>query len=183
LLRKTKLYEKSFDSVSLVSLKNYLAVFGCSATRAQGFEFLCKSSQVLVFVVDALNYGGWFSKSASFSANLYSLLFFAYFSADAYVFWESACWTNFCHVAQLAKDCWRYLRFSISKYEFGRSILNEGQRVIEEVRMFRWTDTFVPFHRGCWEKRRILKARRHYAKVFVEEAIFLRLFCGCLVMV
>jgi hypothetical protein len=58
-------------------------------------------------------------------------------------------------------------------YECGESIQDEGQRVMGEVRMFRLSDTLVPFHKDCWERRRISKAKRHYAKAFAESLILL----------
>jgi hypothetical protein len=58
-------------------------------------------------------------------------------------------------------------------YECGEPIRNESQRVMESVRMFKWSDTFVPFHKKCWKKRQISEARRHYAKTFVESLILL----------
>ena len=44
---------------------------------------------------------------------------------------------------------------------------------MEKVRMFKWNDTIVPFHKGCWEKRRTLEAKRHCAKTFVESLILI----------
>jgi hypothetical protein len=39
--------------------------------------------------------------------------------------------------------------------------------------MFGWSDTAVPFHRKCWDKRRTSKAKKHYAKAFAESLILI----------
>ena len=57
-------------------------------------------------------------------------------------------------------------------YACGKPILHESQRVMEEVRMFRWSDTPVLFHKEYWAKRKF-SARKQYAETFVESLILL----------
>lgn len=58
-------------------------------------------------------------------------------------------------------------------YECGKPIRNEKRKVMKEVRLFRWSATPVPFHKNCWEKRRVSEEKRRYAKTFVESLIVL----------
>jgi hypothetical protein len=112
LLGEPQFCEERLSLFSLVSLKDYLVVFCCSTACAEGLKLLCEAPEVLVFVVDSFHYRGWFSKFACFTAYFDALLVFADFGAHAYVFGKPACRTDFCHVAQLAKEWRRYLRFS-----------------------------------------------------------------------
>lgn len=58
-------------------------------------------------------------------------------------------------------------------YECGMPILDDNQRVMQSVRMFRWSSTQVPFHTECWEKRKVSDAKKRHAKMFAESLILL----------
>lgn len=58
-------------------------------------------------------------------------------------------------------------------YDCGKPIEEESRRMMEEVRMFRWSSTLVPFHKECWEKRRTSEAKKRYAKMFLESLVLI----------
>lgn len=103
--RKTQLYEKRLNLFPVVSLEYYLVVLRGTAARAKGFKLLCETPKVLILVVDALHYRGWFSEFACFATYFNALLVFADFGAHAYVFGKPARRANLCHVSQLAREC------------------------------------------------------------------------------
>lgn len=102
LLKKSQSYEKRLSPFSLVSLKDYLVVFGSSTAGTKSLELLCEAPQVLIFVIDPLHYRCWLPKFSGFAAYFYALLVFANFGTYAYVLWKSTCRTDFCHVTQIA---------------------------------------------------------------------------------
>lgn len=103
LLWKAKFHEENFDSVSLISLKDYLIVLRSPTASTKGLQLLSEATQVLVLIVDSFNYCRWFAEFSSFSTYFDPLLFPADLRAHAYVLRKSACWTDLCHIAQVAK--------------------------------------------------------------------------------
>src|SRR4030043_3240 len=88
------------DSVSVVALKNYLAVFGCSSTSTEVFQLLSHSTQIGALIIYTVHYGGWFAKLSCLKPYPDTLLLLLYLPASAQIFGKPACWTYFGHDAQ-----------------------------------------------------------------------------------
>jgi hypothetical protein len=120
-------------TVSVVTLEDYLTVFGGSPTGAEGFHFLRQSTHVCVFVVNSIDNGDCSPEFSGFQTNFDSLLLFAYFAADAYVFRKPACWTDFSHCTQSYEISRGYIRLPKS---FPSSYINDFSPTRRDVLLF-----------------------------------------------
>lgn len=73
--------------LSVITLKHYLPVLGCSSAGTVRLHLLGESAHICVFVVYTLDYSHRSAEFSCFQANLNALLLLADLSADADVFW------------------------------------------------------------------------------------------------